>query len=149
MQVFFPPLFRPKDCTVITVNVDNLGSEFATICICIYETSVCFCLFIVCLFFVLSVSLVRPKAFSYYYTLPFSFYPWHDREVVNSRTWGMFIRDTAYFIVIQWSISSYFIESQWNMPYAVFRMKMPHVRESAISLLTLVTRGFDLHLLID
>ena len=43
------------------------------------------------------------------------------REVAHSHTWGIFIRDTAYFIVIQWSIRSYFIESQWNMPYPVWK----------------------------
>ena len=37
------------------------------------------------------------------------------------RTWGIFIRNTAYFIVIQRSISSYFIESQWNIPYPVWK----------------------------
>ena len=49
---------------------------------------------------------------------------WHIREVPDSRTWGIFIRDTAYFIVIQWSIRSYFIESQWNMPYPVWKCLM-------------------------
>ena len=34
--------------------------------------------------------------------------------------WGIFIRDTAYFIVIQWSsMTLRFIESQWNMLYPV------------------------------
>ena len=34
---------------------------------------------------------------------------------------GIFIRDTAYSIVIQWSIRSDFIESHWNMPYPVWK----------------------------
>ena len=44
----------------------------------------------------------------------------HNREVADSRTWGIFIRDTAYFMVIQWSMSLCFIESQWNM-YPVWK----------------------------
>ena len=47
------------------------------------------------------------------------------REVADSRTWGIFIRDTAYFIVIQWSIRSFFIESQLNTglntPYPIWK----------------------------
>ena len=43
------------------------------------------------------------------------------REVADSRSWGIFIRDTAYFIVIQWSMTLCFIESQWNMPYPVWK----------------------------
>ena len=31
------------------------------------------------------------------------------------RTWGVFILDTVYFIVIQWSIIFCFLESQWNI----------------------------------
>ena len=41
------------------------------------------------------------------------------REDAYSATGDIFLRDTAYFIVIQWSIRSYIIESQWNMPYPV------------------------------
>ena len=43
------------------------------------------------------------------------------REDAYSRTWGIFIRDTAYFIVIQWSMTLCFIESQWNEPYPVWK----------------------------
>ena len=43
------------------------------------------------------------------------------REVADSRTWGIFIWDTTYFIAIQWSIRSSFIESQWNMPYPIWK----------------------------
>ena len=47
------------------------------------------------------------------------------REDADSRrpTRGIFIRDTAYFVVIQWSMTLglCFIESQWNMPYLVWK----------------------------
>ena len=52
-----------------------------------------------------------------------------DKEIVHSSTWGIFIWYTAYIIVIQWKMTLCFIESQWNM------MKMPHVRDCAISIL--------------
>ena len=45
-------------------------------------------------------------------------------EIAQSRTSGIFIRDTAYFTVIQWSIRSYFISSEWNIlytPYPVWK----------------------------
>ena len=44
----------------------------------------------------------------------------NTRENAYSPTGDIFLRDTAYFIVIQWSIRSYIIESQWNMPYPVW-----------------------------
>ena len=43
------------------------------------------------------------------------------REDAYSPTGDIFLRDTAYFIVIQWSIRSYIIESQWNLPYPVWK----------------------------
>ena len=49
------------------------------------------------------------------------------REVADSRTWGIFIQDTAYFIVILWNIRSYSIESRWNN-HALSLIKLPHVR---------------------
>ena len=45
----------------------------------------------------------------------------HSREDAYSRTGGIFIRDTVYFIVIQWSMTLCFIESQWHMPYPVWK----------------------------
>ena len=45
----------------------------------------------------------------------------HNREVADSSTWGIFIRDTAYISLIQWSMTLCFIESQWNMPYLVWK----------------------------
>ena len=46
----------------------------------------------------------------------------NTREDAYSPTGDIFLRDTAsYFIVIQWSIRSYIIESQWNMPYPVWK----------------------------
>ena len=38
-------------------------------------------------------------------------------EIAQCLTEGNFILDTAYSIVNQWSIRSYFIEPQWNVPY--------------------------------
>ena len=43
------------------------------------------------------------------------------REVGDSCTWGIFIRDTAYVIVIQWSMTLCFIESKWYMPHPVWK----------------------------
>ena len=78
-----------------------------------------------------------------------TFLPLFDIQVqVDSRedayfcTGGVFIRNTAwhtaYCIVIQWSLRSYFIESQW-ICRAVSCMKMPPVRQYASSLFTLCT----------
>ena len=44
-----------------------------------------------------------------------------NKKVADSCMWDILIRDTAYFIVIHWSIRSYFIESQWNMLYPVWK----------------------------
>ena len=44
-----------------------------------------------------------------------------NREDRDSRTWGIFIRGTAYFIVIQSSMTLCFVESQWNMSYSVWK----------------------------
>ena len=52
---------------------------------------------------------------------------------MDSRTWGIFIRDTAYFIVIQWSTTLCFIESQWNMPYPVWNASRTGVRNPPIT----------------
>ena len=38
------------------------------------------------------------------------------------------IRDTAYFIVIQWSMTLCFIESQWNMPYPIWNASRTGLR---------------------
>ena len=42
-------------------------------------------------------------------------------EIAQCRTEGNFIRDTAYSIVNQWSIRSFFIEPQWNVPYPLWK----------------------------
>ena len=43
----------------------------------------------------------------------------HYTQIVKSGMWGIFIWDTTHFIVIQWSMTLYFIESQyvkmWNV----------------------------------
>ena len=44
----------------------------------------------------------------------------YNTAIAQDRTWDIFIRDTAYPIVIQWNIMSYIIESQWNVPYPVW-----------------------------
>ena len=43
------------------------------------------------------------------------------KEIPQSLTWGIFIQDTAYLIVIQWSMTLCFIESQRNMLYPVWK----------------------------
>ena len=50
-------------------------------------------------------------------------------EVGDSRTGGIFIRDTACFHCYSMNCDLKFSASQWK--YAVSRMKMPAVRESA------------------
>ena len=55
------------------------------------------------------------------------------REVADSHTWGIFIRDTAYFVVIPWTMTLCFIESQWNMPHPVWKCFM--YSESATSIM--------------
>ena len=40
--------------------------------------------------------------------LQFALYAVDITEIAQSHTWGIFIQDTAYSIVIQWSIRSYF-----------------------------------------
>ena len=45
----------------------------------------------------------------------------YNREDAYSHTWGIFIQDTAYFIVIQWSMTLCFIESQWNLLYPIWK----------------------------
>ena len=42
-------------------------------------------------------------------------------EIAQFRTWGIFIRDTAYSIMNQWNIRSYFIKPQLNIPYSVWK----------------------------
>ena len=43
-------------------------------------------------------------------------------EIVQFCTWGIFMWDTAYSInVIQWSKRSNFFESQWNVPYPIWK----------------------------
>ena len=44
--------------------------------------------------------------------------------IAQFRRWGIFIRDTEHFIVIQWNMTLCFIESQWNMPYPVWKYLM-------------------------
>ena len=44
------------------------------------------------------------------------FYLEDEREVPDSCPSGILIQDMAYSIVIQWSMTLCFIESQWNMP---------------------------------
>ena len=55
----------------------------------------------------------------------------YNREDADSRMRGIFIQDTAYFIVIQWSIRSLLHGITMKS-----RMKVPHVRESASSLIS-------------
>ena len=45
-------------------------------------------------------------------------------KIAQSRTRGIFIWDSAYSIVTQWSIRSYFTKSQCNMPYPVWKCLM-------------------------
>ena len=46
---------------------------------------------------------------------------WVNGEVADSRTWGIFIRESLHFSVNQWSIRPYSIESQWKTPYPVWK----------------------------
>ena len=58
---------------------------------------------------------------------------WFIWEDADSRTGGIFIRDTAYFHCYSMNCDSQFSESQRK--HAVSRMNMPPVRESASSLM--------------
>ena len=64
---------------------------------------------------------VNTNPLQYIWTDPVYRKLYHIREVSDSRTWDIFIQDTAYFIVILLSIRSYFIESQWIMLYPVWK----------------------------
>ena len=44
------------------------------------------------------------------------------QRLPQSHTWGIFIWDTAYYIVIQWSIK---VILHWNMRYPVWKCVMP------------------------
>ena len=44
-----------------------------------------------------------------------------NREVANSRKAGIFIRDTAWFIVIQWTITHSSLNHNENMPYPIWK----------------------------
>ena len=44
---------------------------------------------------------------------------WVNTEIVQSHTWDIFVWDTTYSIVTQWSVRSYLIESRWSMLYPV------------------------------
>ena len=47
---------------------------------------------------------------------------YNNTEIAQSRAWGIFLRDTVYFIVIQWNMT--LIMLHWiTMEYAVSRMK--------------------------
>ena len=50
-------------------------------------------------------------------------------------TWDIFIQDTAYFIVIQWSMTLCFIESQWicRIPYVNSRRPTSRIKEEYFS----------------
>ena len=54
----------------------------------------------------------------------------HIVEIVGSHTWGIFILDTVYFIVIKYDLMLYWM----TMEYVISRMKMPHKWDCAISL---------------
>ena len=62
-----------------------------------------------------------------------------NREDADSRTAGIFMRDTACFHCDSMKGDSYFSESRWK--HAVSRMKMPAVRESASSLFLVDIHG--------
>ena len=47
-----------------------------------------------------------------------------SREVADSRSWDIFIRDAAYFIVIQQSMTLCFIKITMNKPYPVWKCLM-------------------------
>ena len=129
-RVVYYPLKTSVILFVITVYLFLVLFDFHHL-LYLLVTWFCFCCFFICSWIKTTTAVLLVRLVYLAFFLLFCI---HNRDVADSRTVNIFIRDTAYFHWALLNHESKFIDSQLKK-HAVFRMKLPTVREYAISLL--------------